>query len=379
MTLPSSRSVLYILDGSVDVTGAFVCARNMARALAGSAEVVLVLPKHSRIGPSELREFAAVHYLPLANLGRSLAAVSLYFPLLLLASWRLRLLMRRDGAARLVLNDFYFLHGLVCRVLGFRGRIFTWIRIDPRAYGRTLSRLWLRLLALSSERLVVVSQHLRTCLPNGLRTHLLYDTLDRPPLASDSTRAAGETRLVFVGNYIPGKGQDAAIEAFARVAGDFPDLTLSFHGSDMGRASNRSYLQQLRARAASTALGARLRFHDFAPDPREVLRGAFAALNFSACESFSMTVLEASGSGLPVIATRSGGPAEIIEDGVTGMLVDVGDVESMAAAIRSLVSNPALAAAMGRAGRARIAERFSPTAFRSGLCSVLDLPLELGR
>ena len=100
---------------------------------------------------------------------------------------------------------------------------------------------------------------------------------------------------------------------------------------------------------------------------------AYAALNFSNSESFSLTCLEASAHGLAVIATRCGGPEEIIEDGVTGFLVPVGDIEAMAARMADVLCNPEMAAAMGEAGRQMVGQRFSIAQFHAQLLEIFDL------
>jgi len=69
-------------------------------------------------------------------------------------------------------------------------------------------------------------------------------------------------------------------------------------------------------------------------------------------------LVEAMASGLPVVAPRAGGPLEIVEDGVTGLLYSPGDADSAAAAVRTLLDDPGRAAEMGAAGRARVRERF---------------------
>ncbi len=74
-----------------------------------------------------------------------------------------------------------------------------------------------------------------------------------------------------------------------------------------------------------------------------------------------------------MLATRSGGPEEIVEDGVTGFLVPVGDIEAMAGRMAELLADPARAAAMGDAGRRLVGQRFSTSQFRSRLLKVLDL------
>jgi glycosyltransferase involved in cell wall biosynthesis len=75
---------------------------------------------------------------------------------------------------------------------------------------------------------------------------------------------------------------------------------------------------------------------------------------------------------LPVIATRSGGPEEIVEDGCTGLMIPVGDAEACAAAMRTLCQNPSLAARMGQAGRQRVMKVFAPDAFAARLRAILQ-------
>jgi glycosyltransferase involved in cell wall biosynthesis len=76
-------------------------------------------------------------------------------------------------------------------------------------------------------------------------------------------------------------------------------------------------------------------------------------------EPFAYTVLESMAVGLPVIASRAGGPAEYIEHGSTGWLVEPGDVDSLAEAIITLLSDDATRERIGRAARARAVDRFS--------------------
>jgi glycosyltransferase involved in cell wall biosynthesis len=71
-----------------------------------------------------------------------------------------------------------------------------------------------------------------------------------------------------------------------------------------------------------------------------------------------MAALEALASEVPVIATRAGGLPEVVEDGVTGYLLPVGDVEGMAARAIDILSNDDLRRRMGAAGRAVAIERY---------------------
>lgn len=362
-----------IVDGSVARTGAFLGARNIALALKGTAEVVIILPREATFNAGDLDAFVAVHRLPISNLRRSVSGTLLYLPKLLAASWSLNRVLRREGCQHLILNDFYLMHGAVCRLLGYRGRMLSWVRIDPLIFGRLVANTWLRIAKWSSDELVVVSRYIESKVTQFAVARLVYDPLVSSSRPWKPALRSERQRIVFVGNYIKGKGQDDALEAFARIATRFPDAEMAFFGGDMGLAKNRDFRLCLQERAQQLGLGGRVVFHGFIEDAHSALADAYLALNFSANESFSMTVLEASGAGLPVIATRCGGPEEIIEDGVTGLLVPVGDTDAMAEAMQQLLRAPNRAAGMGAMGRLRVMERFSVGEFRRNLLSVLNL------
>ncbi len=94
-------------------------------------------------------------------------------------------------------------------------------------------------------------------------------------------------------------------------------------------------------------------------DVADVMRGLHCFVLPSLAEGISNTILEAMASALPVIATAVGGNADLVTHGKTGVIVPPDDVQSMAEAIVRFASAPPRAAAMGRAGRAKVEEHFS--------------------
>jgi sugar transferase (PEP-CTERM/EpsH1 system associated) len=94
-------------------------------------------------------------------------------------------------------------------------------------------------------------------------------------------------------------------------------------------------------------------------DVPDVMRGLDCFALPSRAEGISNTILEAMASGLPVLATDVGANGELIVAGATGRLVPSGDANAMAQGLLQLAQDPAGAAAMGRAGRERVEQRFS--------------------
>lgn len=363
--------IIYIVDGSIAVTGAFVGARNISLALRGAAKVVLILPSGSKIPAEMLDDFYSVRFLPFGSLRRAFGSVLQYPFFIFMSSMRIRLMMRKDSASVLIFNDFYFVHGIFVRLFGYRGRIYSWVRIDPNFLGRTLSYACLQALKVFGVKFVGVSQFILSKLPKRVDAALLYDSL--PVVPDLGSNIPKKVRLVYISNYIKGKGQEKAVAVASILITEYPLLTLEFYGGDMGLEKNRAWKAELMSRVSQLGLSDRITFHDFTHDPFSVLHGAYAALNFSQSESFSMTVLEASAAGVPVVCTRSGGPAEIVEEGVSGYLVALDDTEAMCAALRRLIDSPQLARQMGEAGRREFANRFSFDRYQQRLRSILGI------
>ena len=132
----------------------------------------------------------------------------------------------------------------------------------------------------------------------------------------------------------------------------------------------------LRAEALGLLEGAGLADLAWLPGERndvpEVMRGLDCFVLPSLAEGISNTILEAMATGLPVIATRVGGNAELVVEGRTGELVPAGDADALAAAIVRYAGEPARARAAGRAGRAEVERRFSMEAMISAYRGLYD-------
>lgn len=369
--MADDRPTVVILDSSIGVTGGLRGAARMARHLRQEARFILVLPREAVIPPSELQAFDEVARIRLVQLRRTLKAVVAYLPALLGSGRRLATLLNAARADVLVINDFFQMQGLVARLFGYRGRIVTWVRFDPRRFPALVARLWMWGMPLASDRVVAVSEFIRRRLPAAIDAELIYDPVDAD-LTEREAGACGPD-IACVANYISGKGQDDAIEAFARITDRFPNTRLVFRGGDLGLAKNRAYRSGLEDRARRLGLALRIEFGGFAEDLGEAYAHAAVALNPSHSESFSLTCLEASQLGLPVVAYRSGGPEEIVVDGETGLLCDVGDVSCLAGALSRLLADPDRAAAMGKAAARQVTGKFATVGYVQKLRATLAI------
>lgn len=130
------------------------------------------------------------------------------------------------------------------------------------------------------------------------------------------------------------------------------------HHLVVGRGA-REYTRSLKKLAADLGLDGKVHFLGNRIDIPALLARIELLVSTSAVETFGRTLIEAMAAGVPVIATRSGGPEEIVIDGETGFLVNVGDVASISARMHELLDDRELAAALGDEGRRRAIAYFS--------------------
>jgi len=122
--------------------------------------------------------------------------------------------------------------------------------------------------------------------------------------------------------------------------------------------ADREYGAMVRARIAALGLASRFRLPGFEKDVRSLLTHAELLVHPARAEGFGLAILEAMAAGKPVVATRSGGPEEIVEDGVSGLLVPAADPPALGAALGRVLGDAALASALARGARRR-ARRFT--------------------
>jgi glycosyltransferase involved in cell wall biosynthesis len=184
---------------------------------------------------------------------------------------------------------------------------------------------------------------------------VVYD--GTPEAISEALLPAFPT-IGLVGRITRWKGQHIFIRAAAEVLKIFPNARFKIIGAPL--FAEKAYEEELRALVKTLGVEHAVEFTGFRTDISQIVSELQILAHASITgEPFGQVVIEGMIAKKPVVATRGGGIPEIVVDGVTGILVPMGDREAMAAGISRLLGDPALAARMGRAGHARVLERFT--------------------
>ena len=190
----------------------------------------------------------------------------------------------------------------------------------------------------------------------------------------------GDKRVLFIGRVSPEKGVHILLDAFGKAVNEYPELELQIIGPQKSAQKEyivdlsddpkvlelapfyfKGYFKHLEEEIDSKYLD-RVTFYNQIP---------YSALNkfywnadlfvFPSVwnEPFGMPIIEAMACGVPVVATRGGGVPEIVEEGKTGLLVERGNADELAAAIVSLMQDRRLRESFGHSGRQFVLKRFT--------------------
>jgi glycosyltransferase involved in cell wall biosynthesis len=284
------------------------------------------------------------------------------------ALWRLLRLLRRFRPSVLNVHDYASLPYLAVSNL-FSGRApilftahgllyegFERLRVRNRFFGR-----FIRDLSAVSEE--VAERHKNylawrdpiDIIPNGVPA-IERDEMLRRGVRVELGCRDDDFLFLAVGNPRPEKGFEDLVEA-VRLLGPEPAEGRRCMVAVAGRLSDSQYCKSLLRRVEDESLTERCLFLGFRSDTRALYSAADALVLPSRSEGLPMVVLEAMMAGLPVIATRVGGVPDAVAD--CGLLVSPARPDEIAAAMKRLCEDGALAARLGANARVRALKEFS--------------------
>jgi mannosyltransferase len=197
-----------------------------------------------------------------------------------------------------------------------------------------------------------------TIVPHGVDTDRYAPPADRA-VAFAEAGLPGRYAIGCFGRVRAQKGTDVFVDAMCRLLPRYPDFIAVIVGAIT--LDQTAFANDLKARIEAAGLQSRVVMTGELPIEelprwyRRLTVYAFTSRN----EGFGLTLLEAMSSGAAMVASRAGAAELVVEDGVTGVLTQPGDVEALVAALEPMLRDPAAAAAMGERARARVIAEFS--------------------
>lgn len=266
-----------------------------------------------------------------------------------------RTVRRLRGAADIAHSFDYasdWTEGLAMRLAGI-----PWIMVKTNLFWDE-RKWWLKcavahkIVCLSHAQVQVMKRwaHKITVIPTGVDVEKFRNA--KPARRKQYGLSDSDMVLVSVAHLVPVKGHPELIRALAMVRDELPHLKLLLIGD-----GEPDYVQELKNLVKHLGLQGRVIFggkSDNVPSILKMCDGkVLATRNEGRREAFGAALVEAMAAGLPVIATKSGGPEEIVVNGETGWLVDAGKPEALAEAIRDFYNNPQKRQRFGQAGLQR--------------------------
>lgn len=354
------KTILHV-ENAYYVTGAYKALLSFCRAY--PARHIWVLPKGSTV-VSEIRKEFKVYELPFVEISRSPVKLIKYLPALWLNAYRLKKIMNTEDPDLIHINDLYNLVPYIAQIGARRKRpVFVHARMLQKSFPARIYQFWVHWHLRRADAIIAVSQAVKADWGNRPKVEVIYDPIEvkeKLPAYSFTSLPSRPFRFLYLANYIPGKGQEDALQAVKLLSDKgVVDYKVAFYGGTMGLESNREYKASLQTFVTLNKLEAFVEINDAVTDVEAAMKAHHAVLHFSYSESFGMVCYEALYYGLPVISSDCGGPAEMMEPGVSGLLLPVGDTNGFAVAMQQLMESKDACIKLSRNAAAYIRSHFN--------------------
>ena len=231
--------------------------------------------------------------------------------------------------------------------------------LRPWSFLKTLNNYLLRSSAFNASRVITLSEFSKKLVLKGLRKKkgkkvMVVSPGIEPTWFEVKRQAEGSTDLVFWGRMEDQKGISELLRTLKEVAGRIPEVRLHLIGEG-------NMIKSYQKQAENLGVLDRVNFHGWMEVDaiQQFIAKCAVGVFPSRIESFGLSMAEAMGAGLPIIATRVGALPEFIEDGVTGTLVPPGNIPALYRSILEKLENPGRAQTLADAGRELVRQRFS--------------------
>lgn len=353
--MAGDRRTIIFVDNSTGLTGGFKSLKFLIASLKPRFLIVLITPDKA----FAQREIPGIVHeeIRFIEVRKSVKALLYPFHLLRNTIRLLRIVDKYPGAV-LHINDFYNLTG--CGVKWWRNIPLVYhVRLLPTSYLGPLYGFLSRVVLRYANKVICCSKAVFEALPDSDKKLVIYDGMKE---TSQDLKTTFDEKpvILYLANYIEGKGHGRALTIFAELVKSFPDVSMRFFGDTLHQSKNSDFKQQLIADCDNFKLSNKVHFGGFCADVSNEIKQATIVLNCSSSESFSMVCLEGLWHGTTVVTLDSGGPAELISNHETGLIypLDTED-KTLAVAIGDLLQRPVERRRLSENGRKFALANFS--------------------
>lgn len=240
---------------------------------------------------------------------------------------------------------------------------------DKRQYRRVFCSLACRLKGFAAVSDAVARSLTDLGVPRD-KVRVIHNGMSDPaPVPRPRPANDDRCRIGIVGQIAEWKGHHDLLEAFPKVVQAHPHAEMHIYGSPRA-----GYEKILKKQAKDLGISAHLVWHGFMADRVKIYENldiCAVPVPLAATEALPTVAIEAAFFGLPVVASRRGGLPEIIQDSVTGYLVEPGDKEGLTARLNALAASAELRQKLGNAARAHAVAYFNQDRFTEDFAGLL--------
>ncbi|MFT4094481.1 MAG: glycosyltransferase family 4 protein [Niabella sp.] len=355
----SQKQKVLIIENSQYITGGFKAIFSLTEALKDKIEFYYVIPKGSKVKTVLQSSQYPVEELRMLEISKQLKTF-FYLPVLFKNARYIIKFMKEHAVNILHVNDIYNQLGCAVKFKQPAIKVIYHVRLLKNSYISTFYSLFSKMINTYADKIICVSQAVYKDIGSGKKAVVLYD---RPAITHkyaswDGLHNPQKAKILYLGNYIPGKGQQLALQVIKNLISRYPAISLHFYGDTQGQLSV-DYIKALKAYTNTHHLSAHVVFNHKTNDVEHTMKEHDLILNMSSSESFSFVCLEALLYGIPLVATNSGGPAEITDYGKMAQLVPNNDITATENAIKKILDKPDEYILLSRSAKVWAAEYFN--------------------
>lgn len=346
-----------IIDNSKYFTGAFKSLILSVSALKDKYEFHFCIDEQSTIA-NYLSEHGLPYFsVPFHELSKDLKSVR-YKQHLKENAKQVHEYAKSEGISIIHVNDFYNQIGVRLKKNHPDLNLVYHVRLMRHSYLRLVYPYFMKKVAKYADAIICVSDAVRKEVKEYSKNiTTIYDPLMTTRVSQTKKRSEKKpVKLLVLGSFVKGKGQDLILKAFSKAIGQDDNLHLTFVG---GKPSESKFGKKLLLYVEENGLNDKVHFKPFAPANQALFDAYDISIMFSESESFSYVSLESLYYGIPLIASDCGGPRELFEHRKSGLLVDNRDTDQLAKAILKLAGDFELRQAFSENGKEFVREKFS--------------------